>query len=98
MLRPGKIGRKQSPLPAILDSRRSRRVFAGRERLFLFRGGTGWRSAAKLRTKDEARRTAVNVAKLPELLRCAIANDAGESRKPVNQLRRRDWPEGGRYE
>ncbi len=66
----------RAPLPAALDRRgeqqrllhRPRRDWAG-ARLFLLRGRARLRSAAKLLTRDEARRLAVNFAKLPEMMR-----------------------------
>jgi hypothetical protein len=64
MLRPGKNGRKQFPLPATLDSRRS--ILGA---CFVVRDANGHALGGEALTKDEARRIAAKFAKLLELIR-----------------------------
>jgi hypothetical protein len=64
--------RSRDPLPAALESRRDEQRLLHRPRrqalaYVYFEGELGRRAAAKLLTRDEARRIAANIAKLPEL-------------------------------
>jgi hypothetical protein len=61
--------RDRTPLPAALVDRRTQRRLLRRQGHVYFEEEPGRRSAAKLLTKDEARRIAANIAKLPVFIR-----------------------------
>jgi hypothetical protein len=87
---------RKSPLPAAMDCRRNGRLLHcarphGQALSYVyFENEPGRRTAANLLTKDEARRIAANIAKLPGLLsqrldvagvfRAALPSSAGSGR------------------